>query len=173
MCPERLKNHGGKDNGNTAIVQDDFDSSDVLVVSSSNSSKEWILDSGCTWHMTPNKDLFEELCDQDGGSVLLGNNKACKVTGVGSVRFKLHDESIRLLTEVRYVPDLKRNLISLVEFNKKGYVFQGEKSIIRFMKGSKEVLRGVKKQGLYTLEAEVVSGLTNVASTKPLSKTEI
>ena len=173
MCPERLKNHGGKDNGNAAIVQDDFDSSDVLVVSSSNSSKEWIMDSGCTWHMTPNKDLFEELCDQDGGSVLLGNNKACKIAGVRSVRFKLHDESIRLLTEVRYVPDLKRNLISLGEFDKKGYVFQGEKSILRVMKGSKEVLRGVKKQGLYTLVAEVVSGSTNVASTKPLSKTEI
>src|SRR3954467_7687941 len=41
------------------------------------------------------------------------------------------------------------------------------------MKGSKEVLRGVKKQGLYTLEAEVVSGSTTVASMKPLSKTEI
>ena len=64
-------------------------------------------------------------------------------------------------------------MISLGEFDKKGYVFQGEKSILRVMKGSKEVLRGVKKQGLYTLVAEVVSGSTNVASTKPLSKTEI
>ena len=35
VCPERLKDHGGKDNGNAAIVQDDFESSDVLVVSSS------------------------------------------------------------------------------------------------------------------------------------------
>src|SRR3954462_15817515 len=116
--------------------------------------------------MTPNKDLFEELCDQDGGLVLLENNKACRIASVGSVRFKLHDESIRLLTEVRYVPELKRNLLSLGEF-------QGDKSILRAMKGLKEVLRGVKKQGLYTLEAEVVSGSTNVASTKPLSKTEI
>lgn len=99
VCPERLKDHGDKDNG--------------------NASKEWIMDSGCTWHMTPNKDLFKELCDQDGGYVLLGNTKACKIVSVGSVRFKLHDESIRLLTEVRYVPDLKRNLISLGEFDKK------------------------------------------------------
>src|SRR3954470_16357279 len=131
------------------------------------------MDSGCTWHMNPNKNLFEKLCDQDGGLVLLGNNKACKIAGVGSVRFKLHDDSIRLLTEVRYVPDLKRNLLSLGEFDKKRNVFQGEKIILRVVKGSKEILRGVKKQGLYTLEAEVVSGSTNVASTKPLSKTEI
>ena len=121
--------------------------------------------------MTPNRELFEELCDQDGGYVLLGNNKSCKIAGIGSVRFKLHDESIRLLTEIRYVPDLKRNLISLGEVDRKGYVFQGEKSILRVMKGSKEVLRGVKKQGLYTIEAEDVSGSTNVASMKLMSKT--
>src|SRR4051812_42912307 len=62
---ERLKDHGGKDNGNASIVQDDFESSDVLVVSSSDSRKEWIMDSSCNWHMTPNKYMFEELCDQD------------------------------------------------------------------------------------------------------------
>ena len=70
--------------------------------------------------------MFEELCDQDGGSVLLGNNKAYKIIGIEYVRFKLHDESIKLLTGVRYVPDLKRNLISFGEFDKKIYVFIGK-----------------------------------------------
>ncbi|XP_050902779.1 uncharacterized protein LOC127115231 [Lathyrus oleraceus] len=173
VCPERLKDRVGKDNGVAAIVQDDFDSSDALVVSSDDLSKKWIMDSRCTLHMTLNKDLFEELCDQDSGYVLLGNNKVCKIAGVGSMRFKLHDESIRLLAEVRYAPDLKRNLISLGEFDKKRYVLQGDKSILKVMKGSKEVLRGVKKQGLYTLEAEFVCGCADVASMKPLSKKEI
>ena len=105
---EHLKDHGGKYNEDEDIVQDDFDSYDVLVVSISNSSKEWILNSGCTWHMNRNKDLFEELCELDGGYVFLENNKACKILGVGFVRFKLHDESIRLLTKVGYVPDSTR-----------------------------------------------------------------
>lgn len=121
--------------------------------------------------MTPNKYLFEKLCDQDGGSVLLGYNKACKIAGIGFVRFKRHDESIKLLTGVRFVPDLKRNLISLGEFKKKGYVFKGEQGILRVMKGSKEVLRGIKKQGLYTLQAEVVSGSADVESIKLVLKT--
>lgn len=43
-----LNNYGGKDNGNAAIVQDNYELSDVLVVSRSDSSKEWIMDSGCT-----------------------------------------------------------------------------------------------------------------------------
>lgn len=90
-----------------------YESYDVLFVSSSGSSKEWIRDSDCTWHMTSHKDVFDELCDQYDVSMMAGNNKACKIAGTGYVRFKLHDESIRLLAEIRYVPDLKRNLISL------------------------------------------------------------
>lgn len=39
-------------------------------------------------------------------------------------------------------------------------------------KGSKEVLIGIKRQGMYTLKDEVRSGSINVASTKPMSKTE-
>ena len=48
VCLNRLNNHGGKDNGNATIVEDDYESYDVLVVSSSDSSKEYIMDSGCT-----------------------------------------------------------------------------------------------------------------------------
>lgn len=148
MYPECINNHGSKDSGNSTIVQDEYESYDVLVVSSSNSSKEWIVDSGCTWYMTLNKYVFEDLCDQDGGSVLLGNNRACKIAGIGYVRFNLHD---KLLIEVRCVSDLKRNCISLGEFDKKEYVFNREHSILRVMKGSKEVLRGRRKNDLYTL----------------------
>lgn len=173
MFPDRLNNHGGKDNGNASIVQEEYDSSDVQVVLSIDFSKEWIMDSGCTWHITPNKDVFEELCDQDGGYVLLGNNKACKIAEIGYVRFKFHDDSIGLLTDTRYVLYLKRNLIFLGEFYKKGYVFKGEQSILKVMKGSKKVLRGVKKQCLYILEVEVASGSVDGASTKPMSKIEL
>lgn len=44
MCPKRLNNHGGKDNGNVAIVQDNYESFDIPVVSNSDSSKERIMD---------------------------------------------------------------------------------------------------------------------------------
>lgn len=74
--------------------------------------------------MTLNKYMFEELYNQDGGSVLLRNNRSYKIVGIGSVRFKLHDKSIRLLVDVRYIIDLKRRLIYLGEYNKKGYVLK-------------------------------------------------
>jgi hypothetical protein len=39
VCHECMKVHGGKDNGNTNIVQHDFNSYDILVVLSDDSSK--------------------------------------------------------------------------------------------------------------------------------------
>lgn len=63
--------------------------------------------------------MFEELCDQDGGSVRLGNNKICKIIRIRSVKFKFHDESIKLLSGIRYVHDLKRDIIFFGEFDKK------------------------------------------------------
>lgn len=52
-------------------------------------------------------------------------------------------------------------------------MFKREQSILRIMNGSKEVLRGMKKQGLYTLEVEVVSGSEDVASIKHVPETEL
>src|SRR4051812_43105049 len=53
---DRQNNHGVKHNCNAIIVQVDFESYDVLVVLSINTCKELIMDSSCTWNMTPNKD---------------------------------------------------------------------------------------------------------------------
>ena len=42
---------------------------------------DWILDSGCTFHMCPHKDWFVTYETVDTGVVLMGNNAECKVTG--------------------------------------------------------------------------------------------
>ena len=43
----------------------------------------------------------------------MGNNQTCSVKGIGDITFKMYDNKLRVLTNVRYVPGLKRNLISL------------------------------------------------------------
>ena len=43
----------------------------------------------------------------------MGNNNACIVVGIGTIKIKMHDEIIRELINVRHVPELKRNLVSL------------------------------------------------------------
>jgi len=56
------------------------------------------------------KELFETLKMKEGGLVLLGNNKAYKVQNMGYIRLKVFNNQEILLQEVRYIPELKRNL---------------------------------------------------------------
>ena len=74
---------------------------------------KWIINSGCTFHMSLVKSYFSDYHEYDGAMVMIGNNAVCKVIGMGNIHIKLHDGTVRLIRQVRHVPDLKRNLISL------------------------------------------------------------
>ena len=76
-------------------------------------SDEWILDSGCTYHMCPNKGWFSNFKELDGGVVSMGNNNACKTMGIGTIQLKNHDDSIQVLC-TKF--EEKYNLIRVLEF---------------------------------------------------------
>ncbi|PNX56512.1 hypothetical protein L195_g058242, partial [Trifolium pratense] len=76
-------------------------------------SGRWMLDSGASHHMCPNRKWFTTYESIDGGIVLMGNNHACKIMGYGTIRIKMHDGAVRTLMNVRHVPNLRKNLISL------------------------------------------------------------
>nr|GEU39227.1 putative polyprotein [Tanacetum cinerariifolium] len=65
--------------------------------------------------MSPNRDWFVTYEEFDGGHVFMGNDSPCKVVGIGTIRIKMHEGVVRTLTDVRHVPDLKKNFISLGE----------------------------------------------------------
>ena len=65
----------------------------------------WIMDSGCSFHMSYNLSWFEDL-KEISGSVMLGNNQICSVKGVGSIRLKVENGCSILLKSVRYIPEV-------------------------------------------------------------------
>ena len=71
--------------------------------------------------MCPRIEYFETLKMVQGGVVRLGDNKACKVHGIGMVRLKMFDDRELLFHNVRYVPEFKRNLLSISMFDDLGY----------------------------------------------------
>lgn len=83
------------------------------MVTKGASNEKWILDSGCTYHICPNKAWFEDFEPMNGGTVLLGNNEPCKMKGIGSIRLPLPSGIEILLSQVRYIPTIKHNLISV------------------------------------------------------------
>jgi hypothetical protein len=117
----------------------------------------WIMDTGASQHMTPNRNWFETYEPSDG-RVIMGNNNTCKVAGTGTISFKFHDGRIRRLTGVRHIPDLKKNLISLGSLEEKGCKFQSEGGVLRVSIGALTVMKAKRVGTLYFLQASVVTG---------------
>lgn len=62
-----------------------------------NQNQEWILDSGCTFHMTYKRAYLDNFKKIDGGEVVMGNNVACRVEGVENVTLKFDNGYIYTL----------------------------------------------------------------------------
>ena len=103
------------------------------------------MDSACSYHVTPNKDWFDTNRLVNSGSVLMGNAASCRVIGMGNIRVKMFDSVIRTLCDVRHVPDLRKNLISLGTLDTNGFNYKSANGV---MKVSKGVLTMMKRQKL-------------------------
>ncbi|KAG8497073.1 hypothetical protein CXB51_008352 [Gossypium anomalum] len=162
-------NQKGKqlENSGEADVVEDYSDGELLVASVNNSkvSVEWILDSGCTFHISPNRDWFTTYETVSEGVVLIGNNASCKIAGVGTIKVKMFDGVVRTLSDVRHVPELKRNLISLSTLDSKGYRYTAESGVLKISKGSLVVIKGQRKFAkLYVLQGSTITGDAAVAS---------
>ena len=136
---------------------------DVLNVSDQIRSREWIIDSGCTFHMCPYKEWFVGLKPVDSGLVYMGNNHPCKIEGIGSIIFKLENDTKVVLTDVRLIPCLKRNLISIGWLDDLGCSTSLENGVATIRKDGKPILTGVKQNGLYVLSGAHCSCVTSAA----------
>lgn len=58
---------------------------------------------------------------KEGGVIRLGNNKACKFHGISTVTLKMFDGNEFFLRSVRYVPELKQDLLLISMFGDLGY----------------------------------------------------
>ena len=47
----------------------------------------------------------------------MGNDATCIIIGIETIKIKMFDGVVRTLGEVRHVPDVKKNLISLGTLN--------------------------------------------------------
>nr|KYP74254.1 Retrovirus-related Pol polyprotein from transposon TNT 1-94 [Cajanus cajan] len=131
------------------------------------------MDSGCTYHMFPVKDYFETLELKEYGTVLLGNNKACRVQGIGAVRLKMFDNQEMLLQNVRYVPKLKRKLMSISMFDVMGCSTKVEGGILKMSTGASIVAKGSKSNELYILEGSTIIAHASVAIQTILDKAKL
>lgn len=78
-CPEQKskKRHNNEDNGDASIASNGYESTDVLVTANCQGESERVMDSGCSFHMCPNKHWFFKYESFSGGSSC--NGKQCNL----------------------------------------------------------------------------------------------
>jgi len=101
-----------------SLQNEESDDSDryMFSVSTTQFLDVWILDLGCSYHITPNREWFTSYRSANSGCVYLGDDRCCNIVGIGDVRIMMYDGIVRTLCDVRHIPELKKNLIFLGHF---------------------------------------------------------
>ena len=114
----------------------------------------WFLDSGASFHMISDKTLFSTLEEKDLQILIgMGNDEKYSVSGVGTVIFQREHGARLTLTDVKYVPGLKRNLVSIAMLEDRGYdvVFSKGKVFLRHIITRQVKQIGSRVKNLYLL----------------------
>ena len=78
----------------------------------------------------------------EGQRVILGDGSSCSVAGVGSIKLRMFDGRVRILTNVHYILDLRRSIVSLGYLVEKDCTFRSNSGILNISKGDRIVIRG-------------------------------
>ena len=74
----------------------------------------WFLDSGVSFHMTGEKDLFSDLNEKDlRVHIEMGDDGRYSATSIGTISFERDSGKPFILKDVMHVQGLKKNLISV------------------------------------------------------------
>ncbi|KAL8134128.1 hypothetical protein AgCh_009265 [Apium graveolens] len=149
---ERVEENRG---GSVSLVEAD---EDILLVQEEKGSKEeWVLDSGCSHHICGRREWFSSYKKCEGKIVTLPNGKTVKVAGIDEVTMKRYNGHVQKLTQVRYIPELNRTLISLGKLVDLGYTVMMKNSMLKVTKGDLEIFKGRKdKRNLFVPEGRVI-----------------
>jgi len=87
----------------------------------------------------------------------MGDDHSCSVEGIGTVRIKIFDGIVRELKEVRYVLQLKRNLIYVSALETLNLVVSIRDGVLKMTKGSMVNMKDVCWNNLYYLKGSTVT----------------
>ncbi|CAJ2658330.1 unnamed protein product [Trifolium pratense] len=133
------------------IICDDDDSINLV-----SHDSTWIIDSGASYHVTPRRDFFSSYTIGDFGTVKMGNEGVCKIVGMGDVWVETSIGCKLQLKNVRHVPDIRLNLISVKVLDIEGYhTYFGGGGICKITKGSLVVANEQSPTSLYRMPVKL------------------
>ena len=89
----------------------------------------------------------------------MGNDASCKVVGIGNIKIKMFDGVVRMLCDVRHIPDLRKNLISLGTLNYNGFSYKSTSGVMKVNKCAMTVMKRQKLiENIYKLLGTTIVG---------------
>ena len=120
-APKKNKTYKNKkrdDDESVNATADEFD--DALICSLDSPVDSWVMDLGASFHTTPSKDLLSNYISRRFGKVYLADGISLDIVGRGNIDIKTSSGSLWTLHNVRHIPALKRNLISIGRLDDEG-----------------------------------------------------
>ena len=122
---------------------------DALIIALDNTSDYQAIELGASCHATPHRKLFHDYVQGDFGHVLLGDDEPYKIVGKGKVRITLNNGSEWMLKDVRQIPAMKINLISIGKLGDSGCFSMFGETWWKITKGSMVIAKGDRVGTLY------------------------
>ena len=162
---EKMREKSGeKKKEDTAAVASDGELlvvSDDCVVNFMSHETNWVIDSGASFHVTSRVDFFTSYTEGDYGCVRMGNKGLSKIIGMGNICLETNLGCKLLLKDVRHVPDIRLNLISIGRLDDEGYNNHFGDGKWKLTKGSLVMAKGKKTCTLYTMKGKICNGVMN------------
>ncbi|TXG70958.1 hypothetical protein EZV62_005893 [Acer yangbiense] len=131
-----------------ANVAEDGGRSETLLLACNmaedGAKNKWFLDSGCSNHMCGEKEMFTQLDESFTSSVKFGNDTTVPVMGKGKISITLKDGSQNAISDVLFVPNLHKNLLSVGQLSEKGYDIRIHEGICTINSAQKGLIAKVK-----------------------------
>ena len=161
------KNDKKKDQANLAESKGEIDDLCAMLSECNlvGNPREWWIDSGASCHVCANKELFSSYTPAPTDEKLfMANFVVAKVEGTGKILLKMTSGKVVTLNRVSYVPELRKNLVSIPVLTKNGFkcVFVSDKVVVS--KNEMYVGKGYLTEGLFKLNVIAVDMNKDFAS---------
>ena len=102
--------------------------------------------------------MFEEL---DGGLMSMEDDHACWLVGKEPVRIRMYNGTLRELKEVRYIPTIMQNVISVGVLEAEGLRGTLGEGVLKTSSSSLVILKDIRGNNMYYLMGSAVTKLTS------------
>jgi hypothetical protein len=78
----------------------------------------------------------------DGGNIYLGDSRSCKIIGVSDVELEQANGRRCKLSNVRYIPEITKDLISVCQLDDEGFVMTFGEGSTKISMGCMKLMKG-------------------------------